>query len=188
MKEIKPKKCAVCGGEFIPSKTTQKVCDWSCAISLGHSNIQKQNAKLWQKEKKIRKEKLKTHKDYLNDLQKVFNEFIRIRDKGKPCVSCGCMVDGNGHASHFFAVGSHPNVRFSEDNVHVSCVECNLHRHGNLAEYSLRLPRLIGQERFDMLVVKAKQSLLKLSIPEIKEKIEYYRNKIKEMKKEYDGI
>lgn len=182
MKEIKPKKCVVCGEEFIPNKTTQRVCGMTCAISFGKSNIQKQNAKAWRKEKKIRKEGLKTHKDYLNDLQKVFNEFIRVRDNGKPCVSCGCVVNGNGHASHFFAVGSYPNVRFNEYNVHVSCVECNLHRHGNLAEYSLRLPMRIGQERFDMLVVKAKQSLLKLSIPEIKEKIEYYRKKIKEMK------
>ncbi len=187
MKRLKPKKCAVCGDEFVPFLSTQKVCGTACAISLGKSNIQKQNAKAWQKEKKIRKEKLKTHKDYLNDLQKVFNEFIRFRDKGKPCVSCGCMVNGNGHASHFFAVGSHPNVRFNEDNVHVSCVECNLHKHGNLAEYSLRLPIRIGQERFDMLVVKAKQSLLKLSITEIKEKIEYYRKRIRELKNEYSN-
>lgn len=183
MKEIKPKNCAVCGDEFIPSKTTQKVCGLDCAISLGKSNVDKQNRKVWSKEKRILKENLKTQKDYLNDLQKVFNGFIRERDKGRPCVSCGCRIDENGHASHFFAVGSHPNVRFNEDNVHLSCVECNLHRHGNLAEYSLRLPNRIGQDRFDMLVVKAKQSLLKLSIPEIKEKIEYYRSKIREMKK-----
>lgn len=94
MKRLKPKKCAVCGDEFVPFLSTQKVCGTACAISLGKSNIQKQNAKAWQKEKKIRKEKLKTHKDYLNDLQKVFNEFIRVRDKGKPCVSCGRVVNG----------------------------------------------------------------------------------------------
>ncbi len=105
MKEVKPKNCAVCGEEFKPFRSTQRVCGTSCAISLGKTNIQKQNAKAWRKEKKIRKEKLKTHKDYLNDLQKVFNEFIRVRDKGKPCVSCGCMVNGNGHASHFFFGG-----------------------------------------------------------------------------------
>lgn len=183
MKEIKTKECVVCGEDFMPFKTTEKVCSLTCALAYAKSDVDKKNAKAWRKEKKIRKEELKTHKDYLNDLQKVFNEFIRVRDKGKPCVSCGCIVNGNGHASHFFSVGSHPNVRFNEDNVHVSCVECNLHRHGNLAEYSLRLPRRIGQKRFDMLVVKAKQSLLKLSIPEIKEKIEYYRGKIREMNK-----
>lgn len=187
MKEIKPKECVVCGDDFMPFKTTERVCSLTCALAYAKSDVDKKNAKAWRKEKKIRKEGLKTHKDYLNDLQKVFNEFIRVRDKGKPCVSCGCIVEGNGHASHFFSVGSHPNVRFNEDNVHVSCVECNLHRHGNLAEYSLRLPKRIGQERFDMLVVKAKQSLLKLSIPEIKEKIEYYRKRIKEIKNEYSN-
>lgn len=186
MKEIKPKKCAVCGDDFTPFRTTEKVCSIACAISLGKSNIQKQNAKAWQKEKKIRKEKMKTHKDWLQDLQKVFNEFIRERDKGKPCVSCGCRVNGNGHASHFFAVGSHPNLRFNEDNVHLSCVECNLHKHGNLAEYSIRLPKRIGIERYTNLVLH-KNSVLKLSIPEIKMKIEYYREEIKKLKQKQYG-
>ncbi|WP_034752986.1 recombination protein NinG [Chryseobacterium daeguense] len=186
MKEIKPKKCAVCGEEFIPFRTTQKVCSTTCAISFGKSNIQKQEARAWQKEKKVRKEKLKTHKDWLQDLQKVFNEFIRERDKGLPCISCGCKIEGNGHASHFFSVGSHPNLRFNENNVHVSCVECNLHKHGNLAEYSIRLPKRIGLELYSNLVLH-KNLALKLSVPEIKEKIEYYRKKIKELKNEYSN-
>lgn len=181
MKEIKPKKCAVCGGEFIPFRTTQRVCDTTCAISFGKSNIQKQNAKAWQKEKKIRKEKLKTHKDYLNDLQKVFNEFIRVRDKGKPCVSCGCIINGNGHASHMFSVGSSPSLRFNEDNVWRSCVECNLHKHGNIAEYSIRLREKIGEERFNSLVVN-RNIPLKLSVEEIKQLIVEYRQKIKSLK------
>lgn len=181
MKRLKPKKCAVCGDEFVPFLSTQKVCGTACAISLGKSNIQKQNAKAWQKEKKIRKEKLKTHKDYLNDLQKVFNEFIRVRDKGKPCVSCGRVVNGNGHASHMFSVGSSPSLRFNEDNVWRSCVECNLHKHGNIAEYSIRLREKIGEERFNSLVVN-RNIPLKLSVEEIKQLIVEYKQKIKSLK------
>lgn len=50
MKLVKPKKCAVCGEEFTPFRSTQKVCGTACAISLGKSNIQKKNAKAWRKE------------------------------------------------------------------------------------------------------------------------------------------
>ncbi|WP_284464872.1 recombination protein NinG [Chryseobacterium sp.] len=181
MKLVKPKKCAVCGDDFLPSKTTQKVCGLNCAISLGKSNVTKQNQKAWNKEKKIRKEKLKTHKDYLSDFQKVFNEFIRERDKGEPCVSCGCKVVGNGHASHMFSVGSSPSLRFNEDNVWRSCVECNLHKHGNIAEYSIRLRDKIGEERFNSLIVN-RNTPLKLSVGEIKQLIIEYRKKIKSLK------
>ncbi|MFP7656097.1 recombination protein NinG [Chryseobacterium proteolyticum] len=182
MKEIKPKECVVCGEEFIPSRTTQKVCGWSCAIPLGRTNMEKQNRKAWNKEKKIIKDKQKTHKDWLKDLEKVVNEFIRLRDKGKPCISCG-SVNYTMSAGHYFPAGSYGNVRFDEDNIHGQCwFNCNSSKHGNLAEYTLRLPERIGKERFEQLQVRAKQTTLKLSIPEIKEKIEYYRGKIREMK------
>lgn len=186
MKEIKPKKCAVCGEEFIPFRTTQRVCGPTCAISLGKSNIQKQNAKAWQKEKKIRKEKLKTHKDWLKDLQVVFNEFIRERDKRLPCISCGTVSTNIKYdAGHFFSVGAYPNVRFDEDNVHKQCSNnCNVNRSGNILEYRPRLIQKIGPVRFAQLETRARNSVLKLSIPEIKMKIEYYRNKIKEMKRD----
>lgn len=133
------------------------------------------------RENKSEKEKLKTHKDYLKDLQKVFNEFIRKRDLGKPCVSCGAdLKDKTVHASHFFSVGSHPNLRFNEDNVHSSCDYCNVFLHGHLIEYTLRLPERIGQERFDELM-RTKNEKLKLTIPEIKELIKHYKLKIKEL-------
>jgi len=165
----------------MPFKTTERVCSLTCALAYAKSDVDKKNAKAWRKEKKIRKEGLKTHKDYLNDLQKVFNEFIRVRDKGKPCVSCGCRVKGNGHASHMFSVGSSPSLRFNEDNVWRSCVECNLHKHGNIAEYSIRLREKIGEERFNSLVVN-RNIPLKLSVEEIKQLIVEYRQKIKSLK------
>lgn len=186
MKEIKPKKCAVCGEEFIPFRTTQKVCGTTCAISLGKSKVQKQNQKAWQKEKKIMKEKLKTHKDWLQDLQKVFNEFIRERDKGLPCISCGTLSKNIQYAAgHFWTVKGFPNVRFDEDNVNLQCnAHCNMFLAGNINEYRPRLIEKIGIERFDALEFRARNGTLKLSIPEIKEKIEYYRNKIKDMKRD----
>ncbi len=185
MKMGKPNYCTVCGKDFIPFRIGQEVCGWSCAIALGKSNVQKQNAKAWRKEKKIRKEKLKTHKDWLQDLQKDFNTFIRLRDRDQPCISCGTTrTDIKYDAGHFWATGGFPNVRFDEDNCHKQCSNnCNFKKSGNINEYRPRLIEKIGIERFDALEFRARNGVLKLSIPEIKEKIEYYRSKIREMKK-----
>lgn len=179
-------KCKNCKTKFEPKYFLQKFC-----LSTDECRTDATNFAIEQKEKnfkkdrvkdtKERKEALMSYSEWLNLFQVTFNTYIRMRDKGKPCVSCGCAVD-NGHASHMFSVGGNPNVRFNEDNVHLSCVECNLHLHGNLVEYTLRLPERIGKERFEKLVIDSKQTVLKLSIPEIKEKIKFYKEKIRLLK------
>jgi hypothetical protein len=135
----------------------------------------------WQKEKKVLKEKLMTKSDYLNICQKVFNTYIRTRDKGKPCVSCDKFLKENDvNASHFFSVGSSPNLRFNEDNVHSSCIKCNKELHGNIIEYALRLPKRIGIEKYNQLVNDRNKPAL-LTIEDIKELIAIYRVKTKEL-------
>ena len=135
------------------------------------------------KEKAQKKKELLTLSDYLKLTQKVFNQFINLRDKGKPCVSCLCKVEAPT-ASHFFSVGSSPELRFNELNCHTSCIHCNLHKHGNIAEYSIRLPNRIGQENYDLLV-GLRNKPRHYTIPELIELIAEYKQKIKELK---DGI
>jgi hypothetical protein len=135
----------------------------------------------WQKEKKVLKKKLMTKSDYLNICQKVFNTYIRTRDKGKPCVSCDKFLKENDvNASHYFSVGSSPNLRFNEDNVHSSCIKCNKELHGNTIEYTLRLPNRIGIERYNQLLNDRNKPAL-LTIEDIKELIAIYRVKTKEL-------
>lgn len=125
--------------------------------------------------------KLKNHSYYLKKLQYEFNKFIRLRDRDKPCITCGAKTEWKkANASHFYAVGKVPQLRFNEDNVHSSCVKCNKWLHGNLENYAERLPKRIGQKRFNKLQ-ESKNKDLKLSIPELKEKIQHYRNLNKEM-------
>jgi len=126
------------------------------------------------------KKDLKTHKDYIQILQKVFNTYIRLRDKKEPCISCRCKIEGPGHASHFFPT-TKQFLRFNEDNVHRSCVQCNTHLHGNLTKYAYYLPKKIGWERFEELHATANNEL-KLTIPEIQELILKYKTKIQELK------
>lgn len=186
MKRLKPDNCTVCGKDFMPFKTTERVCSLTCALAYAKSDVDKKNAKAWRKEKKIRKEKLKTQSDWLQDLQKDFNTFIRLRDRDQPCISCGTTrTDIKYDAGHFWTTGGFPNVRFDEDNCHKQCSNnCNLKKSGNINEYRPKLIEKIGIERFEALEFRARNGVLKLSIPEIKEKIEYYRKRIKELKNE----
>ena len=153
-----------------------------CSMKLVAKKEIEKKDKAWRVEAKGIREKLKTHKDWLNDLQVVFNTFIRERDKHDKCISCGCtMIGRKGDASHYYSVGSSPSLRVDEDNCHLACVPCNQHKGGNLIEYGLRLPLKIGQARFDALRVK-KQLTIHLIIPEIKELIKIYKFKIMQLK------
>lgn len=128
------------------------------------------------------KERIKTRTEYLRELQQVFNQYIRLRDRGKPCISCGKSLQGKYDAGHYYSVGSYPNLRFHEDNVHGQCVECNQHKHGNLIEYGINLPKRIGAKRMDELA-NLRAGLLKLTKDEIVEQIKLYKQAVKNLKR-----
>ena len=168
-----------CGNEFEPMYRNEilvsKLCV-QCLIDKGREKRKKQ----WRKEKTELKAKLKTKSEWLNDLQKTVNTYIRERDCGKPCISCDKPLRGKFDAGHYFTVGAYPNIRFDEYNIHGQCVECNQHKHGNITEYAIRLPYRIGQQRYDDLLMRRNDSN-KLSVEDIKEKISHYKNLIKEL-------
>jgi len=170
------KTCKICLKEFEPSKPLQVTCSYSCALDYARGKM----AKKVKKENKVIKERIKTKSQHLKELQTIFNRFIRTRDLLLPCISCGDKINGTAHASHFFSVGSHPALRFNEDNCHSSCEQCNTHLHGNLLEYSMRLPDRIGQDNYDKLF-SMRGIKKQYSIPEIEELKLNYKNKIKEL-------
>jgi hypothetical protein len=141
------------------------------------SDLTKANDKRWAKEKKERKERLKTRPEWLKDLQDVFNTFIRERDKDKPCISCGTFT-GKMNAGHYKSVGGSPELRFNELNVHKQCEYCNTHLSANLIEYRIGLVKRIGVDIVEFLERKD-HAPLKLTVEEIKEQIKVYRDKIK---------
>jgi len=81
-----------------------------------------------------------------------FNRFIRERDEGKPCISCGNWR--RLEAGHYHSAGKHQSVRFNEDNVHGQCHQCNTHGHGELINYAKGLERKIGPVRLSALQLK----------------------------------
>jgi hypothetical protein len=176
MNNLKLKLCKICLQEFQPIKPLQVSCSYKCALDYARGKI----AKKVKAENKVKKERMKTKSQHLKELQVIFNKYIRTRDLLLPCVSCGDSINGTPHASHFFSVGSHPALRFNPHNVHSSCSQCNTHLHGNLVEYSLRLPDRIGQDNYDKLIA-SRGDRLQLSIPEIELLKTIYKNKIKDL-------
>lgn len=126
------------------------------------------------------KQDIKTHSDYIQVLQGIFNTYIRLRDKGGVCISCQEPLKEGYHAGHFFPT-TKQYLRFNEDNVHGQCIRCNMHLHGNATKYAYYLPKKIGWERFEDLHATANIEM-KLSIPEIKELIIKYKEKTKLLK------
>ncbi len=139
-------------------------------------------AKSWQKEKKARKENMITASQWRKMLQSSVNAYVRARDEGRLCISCNRQLKGKYDAGHYYSVGSYPNLRYDEMNIWGQCVHCNQHLHGNLIEYRTNLLQRIGEDglaRLDSL----KNEPLKLTVPEIKDLIEVYKKKIRELKK-----
>ena len=178
--KLNKRKCKICKKVFQKIQPLQFVCSPKCAME--YANRKRKTS--WRKEKKERLEKLKTLSDYKSECQKVFNEWVRLRDRDLPCISCGTeKPDIKYDAGHFYSIGAYPNLRFNEDNVHKQCSNnCNVHLSGNPQAYREGLIERIGQERFDLLE-KAKNFELKLSKQQIIEKKAYYQKLVKEIKK-----
>jgi hypothetical protein len=170
---MKEKKCKICSEKFTPLRPLQVVCSASC----GYIYARRQQEKNWQREKKVRKEKLMSRGDWEQMLQKVFNTYIRKRDEGKPCISCG-TTKGQMQAGHYRSVGSTPELRFEEINCFGQCASCNNYLSGNLINYRINLVQRIGADKVEWL--EGRHAPLKLTVDEIKEKIIYYRKKIKD--------
>lgn len=170
-------RCKICKDKFEPKYFLQKVClEPSCILSWKDKVKEKE----WKAEKKKIKEKLKTVQELVLEVQKVFNSYIRARDNGLPCVSCGNPNMKKVNASHYYNANNHWNVRFNEDNVHSACEYCNTHLSGNLIPYRAELIKKIGMERFELLESIANETR-KFTKEELKEIKNYYKQKLKEL-------
>ena len=180
-------RCKTCKEKFEQYEFNNKYCkeiDCQTAKALFKlDKIKKAQAKASRKETREAKEKLKTKSDYEKELERIFNAFIRERDKRCDCISCGSKAGTYKiTAGHYFPAGSYKNIRFDEDNVHGQCwFNCNKNRHGNLQEYRIGLIQRIGKDRLENLDTKRLEPS-NYSIPDLKEMKIIYRDKIKALK------
>jgi hypothetical protein len=169
-------RCKNCKDKFEPIRFNHKYCLKDECI---RAFVAETKEKMWKQTKVRMKNELKTTSDWMKEAQKVFNQYIRLRDKHKPCVSCESKLGSKYDAGHYFSSGGHKAVTFDEDNVHAQCVTCNQFKHGNLLNYQIGIEKRIGAERLLQLHEKAHQTR-KYSADELQEIIKTYKQKIKD--------
>ena len=79
--------------------------------------------------------------------QSAVNAYVRARDEGKPCISCGEMKPLQ--AGHYWSVGARPELRFDEANIHGQCHRCNIDLAGNREAFRAGIVDRLGSELAD---------------------------------------
>ncbi|MCM8294887.1 recombination protein NinG, partial [Enterobacter hormaechei] len=168
-------KCKVCGEYFVPKFHDIRI-RWCCPehgailameerekekVKAAAKRIkeQKEAEKVGRQRRKAKRESLKSKSQWDKEAQSAFNRYIRIRDEGKPCVSCGNPLIGKSNyltgsaidASHYRSRGAASHLKFNVFNVHSACTRCNRQLSGNAVEYRIRLIERIGLERVERL-------------------------------------
>ena len=164
------KHCVICTGAFEPRRMGQKTCSPIC------EKERKRQRRLINE----RKLAIKPRRDWLKDVERACNAYIRFRDRHGVCISCGRQLGEHFHAGHFRSVGAAPHLRFNELNVHGQCAHCNTYNGGNLIGYRKGLAERYGTELVEYLENYNAPS--RWSIDECKEIIDYYKTKLKELK------
>ena len=163
------RKCKHCS-EYKPAESGVKTpvawfCCHSCAIEFARDKSAKAAARqaakrksdtgkverLAKSELRQRKMEVKPIGYWMKRAQSAFNAWVRARDAGQPCISCGRHHQGQNHAGHYRPAGSNPELRFEPDNCHLQCAPCNSHLSGNLTAYRPALISKIGLERVEFL-------------------------------------
>ena len=144
-------RCRVCRAQearLTPPNKLRYYCSYECMAKDGLKDA-----------KKAEKEKDKAKLEVLNQTvshwrpkaDKAFQLFCRLRDYGKPCISCGCS-GGQMHGGHYVSKGAKKTLtRYAEDNCHAQCATCNDRLSGNIALYRPALLEKIGQYRLGLL-------------------------------------
>ena len=132
---------------------------------------------------------VKKKPDLKAKLDKVFSLYIRLRDS-KPfnyrffkCISCGEIKPFEQADCGHFHSRRHLSTRFDEDNAHAECRACNRFSADHLINYEKNLIAKIGQQKFDLLKVKA-AGTSKMSDYEYEQLIKYYKALNKKLRKE----
>lgn len=151
-------RCPHCKGKLEPMQRIHAECIEPFADAEEAKSKRKaakkarMQARVERAEYRQRKEKAMTIADLIAAAQQAFNEYIRLRDLGKPCICCGKPMEpqrpgGSVDAGHYLSRGASSHLRFSEDNCFSQRKSCN--RPGGTTRAAFREGVLarIGPER-----------------------------------------
>lgn len=180
----KLKSCKVCREKFTPRTPLQTACSPLCAAAHGKKVTAQQKAKAQRQERQETKAKLialEPLEYFLKKAERSCNAYIRARDAGQGCISCGRHDADVWNAGHFISVGANRTLRFDEDNIHLQCARpCNKDKGGNIHEYRKGLLKKIGPERLARL--DGWHEPVKMTREKAEGIERYYREKLKQLK------
>lgn len=169
MRKPPRRKCKVCSSWFIPAYDNIR---WCCpehgaayAIQLREKEKAKASARKLKEKKEVdkadrqrlreRRIALKTKSQWRSEAQEAFNRYVRLRDAGKPCISCGRMPEqklgGTMDCGHYRTRGAAAHLAFNLHNTAAQCVYCNRDRAGAQKAFELGLIERIGADRVEAL-------------------------------------
>lgn len=184
---MKPSTCKVCRCEYVKARPLQKVCSPTCALTHSKELTERKKAKEAAQDRRQTRQKLDAMRrkpELVQKAQAAFNWFIRARDAGKPCISCGRPLSdapNSKDAGHYRSVGSAPHMRFVEDNCNAQCRHCNNHLGGNHVAYRAGLIQRIGLRAVEL--IEADQTLRKYTREGLIELARHYRSEARKMSK-----
>lgn len=163
------RKCAHCREWFYPAREGQTVCCFECASAIGKKQAAKareaakKKALLRQREaekesrqrRRAKRIELKTKSQWRSEAQTAFNKYVRLRDAGKPCISCGRLPEqklgGTMDCGHYRTRGAARHLSFNLHNTAAQCVYCNRDRAGAQKAFEQGLIQRIGPEAVEAL-------------------------------------
>lgn len=182
---FKPRGCKVCKTKFTPTRGFVNWCSPECGFELSNEKVRKAAAKQALADRRVTRAKLNALKPLSHWLaltqDDYFNPYIRARDADLPCISCGRDNGSKMNAGHYLSVGSHPELRFDEANVHKQCEYCNGHKAGNAVAYRIGLVERIGLAEVERL--EGPHPAAKFTREQLAEMRAHYRALIKELTK-----
>ena len=171
-----------CGEEFEPMYRNgllmSKLCI-PCLVAKGKTKQKKD----WRKKKSEIKEKLKTHSDWLNELQKEINTIVRLIDKGTFCHSTELKLNDKYDAGHVYTTKACPEIRFNLFNIYAQSVYANRYLSGDLSNYLKTIEKVFGKEHREYIEhLKGFYSHINYKNIDIKEKISITKAIIKDLR------
>jgi hypothetical protein len=134
---------------------------------------------------KKKKKKLQTRQSCIRALDKYFSLFIRNRDSDEnwyiTCVSCKNKFPWKGSHNCHFIDRAKRWYRWDERNCHAGCAGCNCYRpEYHMRHYTIFMIITYGEDIVSEMMSNDNK-IQKIWTPEIREKLEFYKTKCKEL-------
>lgn len=147
IKKLKNKVCRICKFSYEPRSSFQVCCSYPCANKYAKKHLKKESEQKYNDTIRKFKSNLKTLTEFEAEARKVFQAWVRERDKLESCISCNKQFCDNWQGGHWWKAEIYSGLIFNEYNCNKQCHKCNHFLNGNESEYRLGLIKKIGEDK-----------------------------------------